>query len=63
MVSFQGFMNTGYAFNRTIWQSIKKFETIFNATDDDWDTSLAEGLINPKLIPDRQVTQILKITF
>jgi hypothetical protein len=58
MVAFRGFMNTGYAFNRTIWQFIKQYETIFNATDDDWDTSLAEGLINTKLIPDRQVTII-----
>lgn len=55
LVAFEGFMNTGYAFNRSIWELIKKNEFVFNTSHYDWDTSLAEGLMPLRLIPYKQV--------
>jgi len=55
-VTFKGFMNTGYAFNRTVFQYMKKYQEKFDKTDDDWDTSLVDGIMTPNLMPNWQIT-------
>lgn len=43
-VSFQGFNNMGYAFNRTFFDTLRRYQAVWNETDEDWDTAIVDGL-------------------
>lgn len=57
-VTYHGFYNTGYAFNRTIYNAIIDNWDLFQKFDPDWDTSLAGGLMEQGHLGFEQVRRI-----
>lgn len=41
LMTYPGFLNTGYAFNRSLYERVQAAAALFEEADDDWDSALA----------------------